>query len=117
MTDCMVQCDCGQYALLSMLDWSGPRLERRIYAVSALPDEPAAVFLRNMRSDYCDLTRKAHEVAALYASADAVSAVLAAEVPQLTVLATEEATVRRPLWREDLEAPGTTVWAKQLGVA
>ena len=116
ITDAVIVCSCGQHALINLLDWTGPRLARRVFSVSLLGADPVGVFLRNMRSDYCDLTRKAAEVAALAATAEGAAAVLAADTPELRVLAVEQTAVRRPFWREDLGAAGETGWPARLGV-
>lgn len=117
VTDAIVACSCGQYALLNLLDWTGPGLARRVFSVSLLQDKPVRIMLRNLRSDYCDLSRKHAEIAALCATADRVGVVLAADVPELRVRAVERACVRRPLWREDLATPGETGWPARLGIA
>ena len=108
VTDAIAECSCGQHALLNLLDWAGKHLQERVYTVSELATEPARVFLRNIRSDYCDLTRKAAEVEALGVAASAVSAVLGLSLPDLRVVATEKAHTRRPIWRVDLTEAGAT---------
>ncbi len=116
VTDAVIECDCGRHALLNLLDWLGPNLDKRVYAVSESSTEATAVFLRNMRSDYCDLTRKAAEVNALAAAASPVTRVLGLRLPALQVIATMQANPRRPIWREDLIEPGATGWHTRLGL-
>ena len=117
VTDAILRCrGCGQYGLLGLLDWASPKLTCRVYAVAELSAEPVAVFLRNMRSEFCDLTRKSAEHAALCATAEPANVVIAAEVPALAVLASQQARVRRPAWREDLLRPGESGWLQRLHV-
>ncbi|MFN3236894.1 MAG: hypothetical protein ACE37D_07530 [Pseudomonadales bacterium] len=62
----LTQCQhCGAPAILQLLAWRGPRLAERVYSIALLPEAATEVFLRNMQSAYCDLTRQAHEVDAL----------------------------------------------------
>lgn len=95
-TDALVRCSrCGAFALLRLLHWSGPNLRTRVYALSELPARAVTVFLRNMRSDYCDLGRHQAEVDALIATAGPVSDVLVVDAASLRTLAHHDADVMR----------------------
>jgi len=73
LTSGLVKCEaCQQYNLLHLQAWQGRNLRDRIYSCAPLLNSSAAVFLRNMNSDYCDLTRKQQEVDALIVSAGPV---------------------------------------------
>ena len=62
----LVQCGfCGAPAILTLLAWRGAGLKQRIYSIAELPVAATEVFMRNMQSAYCDLTRQQHEVEAL----------------------------------------------------
>jgi hypothetical protein len=59
MVDGLMGCQfCGQKLLLRLLDWRGHQLEQRIYSIGLVPSDVGDVFIRNMRSDYCDLKRQ-----------------------------------------------------------
>lgn len=119
-TDALVRCTacdgcegCETIALLRLLHWSGPRLTKRIFAVSPLPDSAVSVFLRNMRSDYCDLHRHQAEVDALIATAEATSDVIVVDVAELRVLARHDPEVMRgrPLsWRQSAPDESDPYW-------
>lgn len=86
-TDALVKCPrCGQYYLLRLLHWQGPRLALRIFALATLPADSVTVFLRNMRSDYCDLSRHQAEVDALMAIAEPVSRISVIDMDQMRVV-------------------------------
>ena len=62
----LVQCQyCGSPAVLQLIAWRGKQLEDRLYSVGELPDDATEVSIRNMQSDYCDVTRQDREVEAL----------------------------------------------------
>lgn len=87
-TDAIVRCaGCGTPALLRLLHWSGRNLGTRVFAVSGLDSREVDVFLRNMKSDYCDLERHRAEVDALMATTGPVSRVIIARVPEMRTLA------------------------------
>lgn len=87
-TDLVVQCrECRAYALLRLLHWSGRNLTTRIFAVAGLDTQAMGIFLRNMRSDYCDLSRHGAETAMLMATASPLSCGVILRVPELIVLA------------------------------
>ena len=56
---------CGAPALLELLAWRGRNLNERIYSIGVLPRSATEVFIRNMQSAYCDVTRYANEIDAL----------------------------------------------------
>lgn len=88
-TDAVVRCGvCGEVALLRLLHWSGRNLCTRIYALASIDSAAFAVFVRNMRSASCDLSRHGAEVQALMATAAPVSEGLIVLVPEMQVLAT-----------------------------
>jgi len=90
-TDAIVRCaGCGAYALLRLLHWSGRNLSTRIFAVSGLNNPAVTVFLRNMKSDYCDLERHRAEVEALTSTAGPVSRVVVTRMPEMHVTASLE---------------------------
>lgn len=62
---------CNADFLLHLQAWRGTRLNERVYAAFTLDPDVASVFLRNMRSDFCDLSRHAAEVEALLAACSA----------------------------------------------
>jgi len=104
-TDAIVQCgQCGDFALLRLLHWSDRNLSKRIFVVAALPEAAVGIFLRNMRSDYCDLSRHKAEVDSLLATAESPSGVIEADVPGLEVIACHGTEVMqgRPVksWRD-----------------
>jgi len=91
VTDAIVRCTgCGAWALLRLLHWSGRNLSTRIFAVSALDNQAVTVFLRNMKSDYCDLERHRAEVEALTSTAGPVSRVVVTRMPEMHVTASLE---------------------------
>lgn len=62
----LVQCQfCALPGIFQLLDWRGTQLDQRIYSVGHLPRAATEVFIRNMQSAYCDVTRHSHEVEAL----------------------------------------------------
>tara|TARA_R110002072_G_scaffold64_15_gene530 strand:- start:17712 stop:18266 length:555 start_codon:yes stop_codon:yes gene_type:complete len=72
VVDGIIGCSaCGQTALIRLLDWRGEQLQQRIYSIGLIPTEVSDVFLRNMRSHYCDLQRKHDERQALYSAVPA----------------------------------------------
>ena len=70
ITDGIFECQhCHQFLILEMVDWSGEDQAIRIYMTAPVETAVVNVFLRNARSDYCDLTRHGQEVDALLAHA------------------------------------------------
>ena len=101
----LVQCtDCRNMALIHLQAWSGTNLTRRVYSVALLNQRVAQTFLRNMRSDYCDLSRKASEVDALISVANPVE----------TVLLVDGQTVIRILATETSPPTGYHAWREAL---
>ena len=105
-TDAIVQCGgCDACALLRMLFWQGRNLSTRIFAAAGLDSDSVAIFLRNMRSAYCDLSRHSAETGALIATAGPVDCGLVARVPDMEVLA--------PLTAADLGKFTLSSWRDQ----
>jgi hypothetical protein len=77
---------CDEYSVIRLLDWGGFNLRTRIFSLACLPADSAWVFLRNMNSDYCDLTRKQDEAHALYHCLNPVMFIVAIELPDLVLL-------------------------------
>jgi hypothetical protein len=70
MVDGLISCSrCNATALARLLAWRGENLDLRMFSLAEIDSEPARTFLRNIASDYCDLTRKQAEWEALIATA------------------------------------------------
>lgn len=105
-TDAVVRCrDCGHFMLLRLLHWRGRNLATRIFALADLDDQAVTVFLRNMKSAFCDLSRHGAEADMLIATASAITGGVILEAPQLHVLA--------PLGTAELGNPKLESWRKQ----
>ena len=85
LTDAVVSCArCEALALLHMLGWrtSGSR----VFGVSRLPADGVHTFLRNMASEFCDLTRKRDEAEMLVSLAEPAMGISSMRVnPLVTV--------------------------------
>ena len=108
-------CDtCGHYGLARLLDWRGGQLEQRIFSIANLKREPTSVFLRNMNSDYCDLSRKTAEWNALIATSPARLLGLF-QLPEMRCLASRNLieSPGYPDWRQlAVDAPNSPWWTK-----
>lgn len=105
----LVQCrDCGSPAILQLLAWRGARLKERVYSIAELPEDATEVFLRNMQSAYCDLTRQSHEVEALI-NLGVIKQIGCFELPELLCrdIHTYTEPVRHPPWEEILDGDPT----------
>lgn len=91
-TDAIVRCQaCGAYVLIRLLHWSGRNLATRIYALASLDDDAVHIFLRNMKSAYCDLSRHGAETDMLIATATGIDGGVILQVPELRVRSRLEA--------------------------
>ncbi len=120
----MLRCqECSEFSVIRLLDWGHRNLQTRIFSLASLPVDSARVFLRNMSSDYCDLSRKQQETEALYHSLNPVSHIVAIGLPDLVILdlvqtastgspVTKSATtpIRYPDWRTLTPQPETSPW-------
>ena len=90
----------GRAAILQLLAWKGTYLEQRIYSIGLLPTRATDVFIRNMQSAYCDVTRVSHEVETLMSLRDFQCAGLF-HMPKGLCLATcpIKPPVHHPDWR------------------
>jgi hypothetical protein len=105
-TDALVRCTlCGTTAFLNVIDWAGKNLSSRVFSLSLLPNSAVQVFMRNMRSDYCDLERHRAEVEALITTRRAAESIVLTR--DLQVVSIQPVTSRKPklaAWRDDLPA-------------
>jgi hypothetical protein len=112
LTDGLIQCaTCGQYAVVNLLDWGGRNLCFRIFSVALAGSSTASVFLRNMNSDYCDLSRHQAEANALLAATERPCRLILAGVPGLNVITSRPVVERKPeptFWRESI--PNGETW-------
>lgn len=112
LTDGLIQCAaCGQYAVVNLLDWGGRNLRFRIFSVASAESKTASVFLRDMNSDYCDLSRHQAEVNALLAATEQPSLLILASVPGVNVIKSLPVAERNPepgFWRESI--PNGETW-------
>jgi len=102
--------ECATHALIYLVAWQAPELKHRIFALRFVPDGAAATYLRNIRSDYCDLTRKQNETDALIAAAEPVSHLV--EVYDSDRICGVTATSSRPTlvpWR-DIDPDDFPAW-------
>ncbi|XOV88445.1 MAG: hypothetical protein ACFHX7_00860 [Pseudomonadota bacterium] len=104
-TTAIARCSgCGASSLLQLLAWQGKNLANRVYLLSPIPARVTDVFLRNIRSSYCDLSRHGHEFAALVAATERPAGLIATRLPDLLVLAMraipEGTRYPVPDWRE-----------------
>ena len=118
-TDFVVRCTgCGTYALLRLLHWSGRNLATRIFSVAYLDSQAMEIFLRNMRSDYCDLSRHSAETAMLVATASPLSCGVILRVPELEILASldlaELGNQPARSWRDQAPAENDPRWLEVL---
>lgn len=114
-TDAVARCvHCGTYTLLRMLHWGGRNLSRRIFATAPLPAAAVEVFLRNMKSAYCDLSRHQAETDALAATAEPVDGGVIVTVPEMAVIARlprdELGETRIRSWREETPDERDPFW-------
>lgn len=121
ITDGIFECErCHQFLMLEMIDWSGPGQAIRIYMTATVATAVVNVFLRNARSDYCDLTRHGQEVDALLAHAKwrclTVLDCHSLKILKLVPLTSEMKLVNRS-WREALPGKEDTYWFDQVGMA
>lgn len=103
--------ECGLYGLIYLVAWEAPELRNRIFALRMVPRQAATIYLRNISSDYCDLTRKQSETDALLSSADNVSQLLA--TTDMTVQQAVFTDARPPIvaWR-DINPADYPQWKK-----
>jgi len=111
----ILQCRrCNDFCVIRLLDWSNKNLRTRIFSLASLPDESASVFLRNMNSEYCDLSRKQHETEALYHSLDPVTHIIAIGLPDLMILGVvpfaTPMPIKYPDWHTLAPDPANSSW-------
>ncbi len=104
-TTAIARCSgCGLHVLLQLLAWQGKHLENRVYILSPIPSQVALVFMRDIQSNYCDLTRHGQEFDALIAATDPAVSLVATKVPGFRIAAVHEippGTIFRVVnWRE-----------------
>lgn len=119
VTEAVVCCSaCQAHALIRMLHWRGRNLATRVFSLAPLPAQVVSVYLRNMKSAYCDLTRHAAESTALFAAAGDLTGGVIVEVPDMLiigVLGPEELGGRRPRsWRDQPPDEKDPFWASVL---
>ncbi len=105
-----------QHAVVRMLDWGEKNLQNRVYSLANVARDSVEVFLRNMSTDYCDLTRRQNEVSALYTSSDPVESIILLHLPELEVLGTCPADGLPALeyrhWQQIKPDPASSQWFK-----
>ncbi len=103
ITDALISVE-GQYYLAAMIAWDEAKTMLRAYAISPVGDQVASVFLRNMRSDYCDLARKSQEIEALVTASDASMGVLVTDLNDVSTayLQTVTEKLSKRSWRDGL---------------
>lgn len=101
--------DSGELALAWLIAWDGPRLSERVYAVADVPSENARVYLRNMRSDYCDLGRHQAETDALIASASIAAEWIATSDGRVTLTGRRDRLPGYNRW-QDLDREQVDEW-------
>jgi hypothetical protein len=111
----MLHCQgCNSYSIIRLLDWAGKNLQTRVFSLADLPADSAKVFLRNMNSDYCDVTRKQDEANALYFCLGPVTHIVAIEVPGLKLLDSirnkNTTTICYPDWQTLSPKPESSAW-------
>lgn len=84
-----------------MVSWRGERLQDRTYSIGSLPEAATEVFIRNMQSAYCDVTRHNREIDALL-SLRTISHLGRFKLPELECLELTPATppIKHPDWRQ-----------------
>lgn len=103
--------ECNTHALIYLVAWQSPELKHRIFAVRVVPDEATRTYLRNIRSDYCDLTRKQSEFDALIAAAEPASLLISVHDNQIEATVPAETNPVLQSWRE-IESEDYARWKK-----
>ena len=110
----MLRCHaCDEFAVIRLLDWGHKNLRTRIFSLASLPVDSAHIFLRNMNSDYCVLSRKQQETEALYHSLDPVAHIVAIGLPELVILGVQSVPtkpIKYPDWHTLTPHPETSPW-------
>lgn len=114
-TDAIIQCAaCGRFALLRLMHWSGRNLLTRIYGLADLDNNAVSIFLRNMKSAYCDLSRHGAETDMLVATASPITGGVIVKAPEMRVLshldASELGQRRMDSWRHRSPDPADPAW-------
>ncbi|MBO6555741.1 MAG: hypothetical protein JJ957_04520 [Pseudomonadales bacterium] len=105
--------DNKHYAVIYLIAWKAPELKRRIFALRAIQKRAAEVYLRNIRSDYCDLDRKKNEAEALFAAADPVSLLIRTSDNMIEGASATDANPPQKPWR-DISPDDYLKWKEQL---
>lgn len=88
MTDAIVRVD-GDAFLLESVDWDPKTTHPRVFRTGHLADDIVDDFMRDVSRDYCDLTRKATQVASLGEQAKWSDALVVIDVRSAEILARE----------------------------
>ncbi|MBL6692153.1 MAG: hypothetical protein ISP91_17370 [Pseudomonadales bacterium] len=102
---------CDTHALIYLVAWQSPELKHRIFAVRVVPDEVTKTYLRNIRSDYCDLTRKQREFDALITAAEPASLLISVRGNQIEATAPAKTNPTLQSWHE-IETEDYAHWKK-----
>ena len=86
MTDAIVRVD-GDAFLIESVDWDPTTTHPRVFRTGHLADTIVDDFMRDVRRDYCDLTRKATQVSSLGEQADWSDALAVIDVRTAEILA------------------------------
>lgn len=119
--EAIVRCErCGAAGWIELIDCSRDRAVR-VFALAALREQDAAVYLHNVSRGSCDLARRGAEAEALAASAGPFERLVAWNVAEARSLGTAPLPARPALpagaWRERLGATAAeTAWFAQLGL-
>lgn len=82
-TDAVLTCQqCGGHAIMRLVHWHGRNLDHRVFAIYDLPAHAAAVFLKDMGTGYCDLSRHQAELNALLGAAGPARALITMSMAQ-----------------------------------
>lgn len=88
------------YAVIYLVAWEAPELKRRIFALRVVSDTAADIYLRNIRSDYCDLERKQNETEALFAAADPASLLILTSDNLIEAISPTDLSPPQQPWRD-----------------
>ncbi len=86
MTDAIIRVG-GDAFLIESVDWDPVTTHPRVFRTGHLADDIVDDFMADVRRDYCDLTRKATQVASLGEQADWAEALVVIDVRTAEVLA------------------------------
>ena len=116
ITDAIVRCrGCDRLYLLGLVDWTGAKIEQRLFRMSNVDPTAYDRFAHDMSRDYCDLDRKAAELHSLSTSCTPTEQLLILDIHANAVIEVRPAPTDVPTasWRTRLNGEQVGVWIQR----